>query len=261
MKAIILSISSDIGKALTKTLKQKGYEIYGTYNLNKPNIGLPPSNLFQLDIKDFDSDKYKSWLKTIGCWDLFISCIGTQEPIGKLINVDINRWTEAIAENSSYQIGALINAIKISSNEKKADVIFFAGGGTNSANPYYSSYTLGKISLIKAVELLDNELNNIKFSILGPVWVQTKIHSQTINAKDSAGDNFSKTLEMIQNPHRFNPMEKVIKDILKIISLPKDLVGGRNFSSVNDDLSIENLKKLKKIDKDFYKLRRNLNKE
>ena len=38
-------------------------------------------------------------------------------------------------------------------------VIFFAGGGTNSANPYYSSYTLGKISLIKAVELLANEIN------------------------------------------------------------------------------------------------------
>ena len=64
---------------------------------------------------------------------------------------------------------------------------------------------------------------------------------------------------MIKNPYRFNPMEKVIKDVLKIISLPKDLVGGRNFSSVNDDLSIENLKKLKKIDNDFYKLRRKLN--
>ena len=104
MKAIILSISSDIGKALSITLKEKGYEIYGTYNLNKPSIGIPPSNLFQLDINDFDSDKYKSWLKTIGCWDLFISCIGTQEPIGKLINVDINRWTEAIAKTLAIKL-------------------------------------------------------------------------------------------------------------------------------------------------------------
>ena len=258
MKAIILSISSDIGKALSITLKERGYEIYGTYNLSKPSIGIPPSNLCQLDINDFDSDKYKSWLKNIGCWDLFISCIGTQEPIGKFLDVDVNRWTKAIAENSSYQIGALINAIKISSN-KKSRCYIFCRRGTNSANPYYSSYTLGKISLIKAVELLDNEINNIKFSILGPGWVQTKIHSETINAKDSAGENFNKTLEMIKNPNRFNPMEKVIQDVLKIISLPKDLVGGRNFSSVNDDLSIENLKKLKKIDNDFYKLRRNLN--
>ena len=118
---------------------------------------------------------------------------------------------------------------------------------------------IGNIRLIKSFELLENEINNIKFSILGPGWVQTKIHSQKINAKDSAGENFNKTLEMMKNPNRFNPMEKVIKDVLKIISLPKDLVGGRNFSSVNDDLSIENLKKLKKIDNDFYKLRRNLN--
>ena len=77
---------------------------------------------------------------------------------------------------------------------------------------------IGNIRLIKSFELLDNEINNIKFSILGPGWVQTKIHSQTINAKDSAGEHFNKTLEMIKNPNRFNPMEKVIKDVLKIIS-------------------------------------------
>ena len=118
---------------------------------------------------------------------------------------------------------------------------------------------IGNIRLIKSFELLENEINNIKFSILGPGWVQTKIHFQTINAKDSAGEHFNKTLEMIKNPNRFNPMENVIKDVLKIISLLKDLAGVRNFSLVNDDLSIENLKKLKKIDNEFYKLRRNLN--
>ena len=37
MKAIILSISSDIGCELAKALKKKGYEVYGTYNKTKPN--------------------------------------------------------------------------------------------------------------------------------------------------------------------------------------------------------------------------------
>ena len=49
---------------------------------------------------------------------------------------------------------------------------------------------------------------------------------------------------MINNPSKFNPMEKVIEDILQIVSLPKELVSGRNFSSVHDDLSIEKLRRL-----------------
>ena len=65
--------------------------------------------------------------------------------------------------------------------------------------------------------------------------------------------------EFLKSANFLNPMEKVIEDTLNLISLPKDLVSGRNFSSVHDDMSIENLKQLHIIDKDFYKLRRNLN--
>ena len=109
MKALILSISSDIGEALSKTLLERGYEIYGTYKRNKPNIKIPDGNFFQLDIKDFESIQFRNWLKKIGNWDLFISCIGTLEPVGKFVDVDLTKWVEAISENSSYQIAALIN--------------------------------------------------------------------------------------------------------------------------------------------------------
>ena len=259
MKALILSINSDIGESIANHLCKKGYEVFGTYKNNKPKINISDENLFRFDIKDFDSSRYKFWLKSIGKWDLFISCVGTQKPVGKLIEQNINDWVEAVAVNSSYQIAALINAIKGRKSTNHADVILFAGGGTNSANPNYSSYTLGKISLIKAVELLANEIKFMKFTILGPGWVKTKIHEETISAKEKAGENYKKTLEMISNPNRFNPMEKVVEDILQIISLPTELVSGRNFSSVHDDLSIDNLKRLNELDVDFYKLRRQLN--
>ncbi len=259
MKALILSINSDIGEAIAEHLSKDGYEVFGTYKNNKPKIKVAEDNLFRFDIKDFDSSRYKFWLKSIGEWDLFISCVGTQKPVGKFVDVNINEWVEAVAKNSSYQLAALINAIKERDSKNHADVIFFAGGGTNSANPYYSSYTLGKISLIKAVELLSNEIEFMKFTILGPGWVKTKIHEETISAKEKAGENYKKTLDMISNPNKFNPMEKVVEDIMQIVSLPKKLVSGRNFSSVHDDLSIDNLEKLNKLDIDFYKLRRKLN--
>ena len=121
MKALILSANSDIGEALSISLKNEGYEIFGTYKKNKPGINIPDNNLLKLDIKDYDSDKYRNWLKTIGDWDLFISGVGTQEPVGKFINVDINEWVEGVAINSTYQIAALINAIK--EQQKEIDEI------------------------------------------------------------------------------------------------------------------------------------------
>ena len=260
MKAVILSASSDIGIELIKSLSRKGIEIYGTYNKNYPDTNyIKPKNLLKLDIKDYDKEEYKNWIKSIGSWDLFISCIGTQDPVGYITQINTKDWVKGVTNNSVYQIGALINALEFRNKDSISNVIFFAGGGTNSATPAYSSQTLGKITLIKAVELLNDEIDDVKFVILGPGWVKTKIHNSTLEAKDKAGKNYEKTISMLKQDENLNPIEKVVNDIFKLIDLPKYLVSGRNFSSVHDDLSLNKLEMLYKKNKDFYKLRRNLN--
>tara|TARA_Y100000589_G_scaffold320989_1_gene351531 strand:- start:26 stop:811 length:786 start_codon:yes stop_codon:yes gene_type:complete len=259
MKAIILSISSDIGLELSKTFITKNFEVFGTYNKSNPKTNIPNKNLLKIDIKDFNSEIFKKWLENIGEWDVFISCIGNLNPVGKLSNINSSEWVESVAHNSSFQIGALLNALKYRNLKGSPSVIFFAGGGTNSATEFYSAYTVGKICLIKSVELLDYEIEDTKFTILGPGWVRTKIHNQTLKAKSNAGMNYKKTLDMLATPNKFNPIKKVIDDVFKIIELPKELVSGRNFSSVHDDISLKKLKELYSIDKDFYRLRRNLN--
>ena len=259
MKAIILSISSDIGLELSKALTTKNFEVFGTYNKSNPKTSIPNKNLLKIDIKDFNSEIFKNWLKNIGEWDVFISCIGNLNPVGKLLNINSNEWVESVAQNSTNQIGALLNALKYRNLKGSPSVIFFAGGGTNSATEFYSAYTVGKICLIKSVELLDHEIEDTKFTILGPGWVKTKIHNQTLKAKSNAGMNYKKTLDMLSEPNKFNPIKKVINDVFKIIELPKELVSGRNFSSVHDDINFKKLKELYSVDKDFYRLRRHLN--
>ena len=259
MKAIILSISSDIGLELSKALTAKNFEVFGTYNKSDPKTSIPKNNLLKIDIKDFNSEIFKNWLRNIGEWDVFISCIGNLNPVGNFLNINSNEWVESVAQNSTNQIGALLNALKYRNSKGSPSVIFFAGGGTNSATKFYSAYTVGKICLIKSIELLDHEIEDTKFTILGPGWVRTKIHDQTLKAKSNAGMNYKKTLDMFNEPDKFNPIKKVINDVFKIIELPKELVSGRNFSSVHDDINFKKLKELYSVDKDFYRLRRHLN--
>ena len=260
MNAIIVSGTSDIGLNLIKSLNSLGYKVYATYNKTKPDFSiLQESNWLKFKAEEYESEKFKNWLLNIGEWDLFVSCVGTQKPIGLVTQIKPSDWARSVSDNCINQVATFITLLPFRRKKSISSALFFAGGGTNSTTPAYSAYTLGKVSLIKAVELLDDELNDVKVSIIGPGWVETKIHSSTLLAKDKAGKNYEKTIHMLENLHKMNPMKKVIKDILKIISYPKELVGGRNFSSVYDDLELNNLKRLKEKSDDFYKLRRFMN--
>ena len=134
-------------------------------------------------------------------------------------------------------------------------VIFFAGGGTNNATERYSAYTISKIASIKMCELLDFEFEDTKFSILGPGWVKTKIHNATLEDKVNAGKNYFKTRELISE-NGMNSMERVIDCCDWVINQPKNIVGGRNFSVVNDNWGSEDLTELLGKNQDLYKLRR-----
>ena len=152
MRAIVLSAMSDIGIQLVHFLENKNYEVFGTYHSSQPCYELiPKKNWLKLNIKDYDCFQYKDWLNNINSWDLFISCVGTQEPIGLFKDINPRKWVEGVNNNSMYQVAAFISALPFANINRVSDAIFFAGGGTNSATPFYSAQTLGKISLIKAV--------------------------------------------------------------------------------------------------------------
>ena len=137
---------------------------------------------------------------------------------------------------------------------KIPSVLFFAGGGTNNATTNYMAYTLSKIASIKAVELLDAEVKDTKFTILGPGWVKTKIHKSTIDQPGSSGDNYKKTIQNFKNDN-FYPMSNVIKCCNWLINSSKNLVGGRNFSAVFDPWNSKKINLIKK-DRNNFKLRR-----
>ena len=137
-------------------------------------------------------------------------------------------------------------------------VLFFAGGGTNSAPRNYSAYTLSKISLIKLVELLHEENDDITFSILGPGWVNTKIHNQSLSPDLSNLDSYHETKRRLENAD-FISMDQVISSIMWIFSQDRNVVGGRNFSTVYDPFNSDNFAKVLASNPDVFKLRRHGN--
>lgn len=258
---IIAGASSDIGLALAKSWGNKS-NIIGTYRTLSKEIESEKDNfsaLFPCDFSNNSSIDTCAYAisKNLEFWDVLVMCSATMEPIGAFNDCDIDDWELNIQINL---IGQLRFVHRLLGSRRASDqspiVLFFAGGGTNGVPLNFSGYTLSKVALIKSVELLDAEMPDIRFSILGPGWVKTKIHEQTLRAGDIASSGAaSKTVEKMHNGD-FVAMEKVIACCDWLVAAPKSLIGGRNFSAAHDFNDTDLLTRKLSADKDMFKLRR-----
>ena len=167
-------------------------------------------------------------------WDIFISCIGTMTPIGKFVDVTFSEWEKSIEINAIKQLSFLHAIYPYRRENSMSHVVFFAGGGTNGPFPNYSAYCASKIFLIKMCELLDDEIPDMNPFIIGPGWVRTKIHNQTLNSEQRAGNNYERTLEFLESNEIGTNFDEIFNCINWCIKQGKPIVGGRNFSLVHD---------------------------
>lgn len=235
----ILGITSDIGISLAKKYHKDGHRVFGTYRNKEAGGKLMREmgmDLFHCDLTETNSlEESMQLYKQLSIpWDVFISAVGTTEPLGKFFSCDFDAWDQSVKINCSDQLRALHFLYPFRRKGSISHVAFFAGGGTNNAFPNFSAYCASKIMLIKMCELLDDENEDLNVFIVGPGWVRTKIHNQVLNNPDSAGESFQKVREFLDSGEP-GTSEKSIYDCINwCINQGKEVVGGRNFSVVHD---------------------------
>ncbi len=261
LTAIVMAASSDIGASLCKHWSSKNWTLAGTFRNFSPQVEelqkVHGVQLFPCDLLNQESIRAScSGLAGIcSNWDVLVVAPGHQEPIGFFTDVDFEKWEQGIAVNLLKPLEFVHRLLPYRNRQRRPTVLFFAGGGTNNAVVRYSSYTLSKIALIKMCELLDAETPDTRFVIVGPGWVKTKIHTATVNAKESAGSNFNKTLEKFQRGD-WIPMEKVVECCTYLVTTPCNAISGRNFSVAFDPWGTEELEQALMNNQEMYKLKR-----
>ncbi|MCE5207313.1 MAG: SDR family oxidoreductase [Chloroflexi bacterium] len=261
-EVIIISISSDIGTAMAYRWMNRGWCVTGTYRTKTPSL----KNLSDRGIRLLECDLSNSETVKAACnklrelcikWDFIVLCSGTQEPIGSFETIDFDEWKNSICVNFTNQLRFVHELLpnRNVNNKLGPCVIFFAGGGTNNATVNYSAYTVSKIALIKMCELLDAEIPDTRFTILGPGWVKTKIHESTMKAGVNAGDNLKRTMDKYSR-NEFTPMQDVLDCCDWLIQSPREIIGGRNFSVAFDGWGTDALRDKLISEPGMYKLRR-----
>lgn len=254
-KAILISINSDIGYFFADKLLKDNFKLIGTYRTYSKRLSDLKKRgviLKRIDFSKKLSDKIiQNLIKECRNWDLLLNFTGNQNPIGKILTL---KKTEIISSfNINFLAQFIITKEMLKFKKRNSFVLFFAGGGVNNATKNYSTYTLSKIALIKLVELLDFEIKNTRFSIIGPGWVNTKIHNTTL-VSNKAGKNKKLTIDKLKS-NNLTSMAEIFDFFKWLYSQKKSIISGRNFSVVYDK-NLSNLKKKIAKDQSFFKLRR-----
>lgn len=258
---LIVGVTSDIGKELAGFYIKNGANVFGTYR-SQPDFEKTNLNIrgIQLDLREADDVECLSKaLDEAGFfWDLLILSAGVLYPISPFLTSDFGEWEEAFRVNFFGQLEVVKKIHQFHSTN--ASVSFFTGGAPGGVLKNYSSYSVAKIALTKMVEYLDDEDEEVKYYIVGPGWVDTKIHEQTMEAGKMAGDNLLRTSSFLKNNKSGTAMSDIYECINWLAGQEKSIVGGRNFSVVYDDwragYESDLLVAKLKSSPDMYKLRR-----
>lgn len=261
-RRIIVSISSDIGLALATKWLADDLEVAGTYrtqSLAVDELKSRGATLAHCDLVEPRSiEQAVAELKERAAdWDVLVLASGLLEPIGPFVDCQFDDWLASIEVNFSALLRVLHGLLpaRRRRSERGPVALFFAGGGTNSAPQNYSAYIVSKIACIKMVELLDAEISDTRFAILGPGWVKTKIHQPTLAVEVRAGPAFAEATRRFA-ANDWVSMEQVVACCERIIEAPRKAIGGRNISLVYDHWDDPKLYDMLAADPDLYKLRR-----
>jgi NAD(P)-dependent dehydrogenase (short-subunit alcohol dehydrogenase family) len=258
-RAIIAGIDSGLGTLIANHLTSKGWKIEGTTRRTGVNSVKYPKD-FNIRNCDFSNSEsidacVSEILEFNKDWQVLVLAIGTLVPIGEFTSIKFEQWQSSYSVNFLGQMNFIQKLMKYSSNASNQLVLTFAGGGTNGPTPNFSSYTLAKIALIKAMELLASEIPNTKFVSLGTGWMDTPIHTQTLEAGGAAGDAYFDTLKRLEM-NNFGKPTDLLNFVDWAISAEKEIVSGRNFSLQGDPWSDQKLSEELKKDTSMFKLRR-----
>jgi NAD(P)-dependent dehydrogenase (short-subunit alcohol dehydrogenase family) len=260
--AFFVSISSDIACFVALKLLERGVKVGGTYRTDSENVRKLIARgaiLYKLDCTSKKSIEVLLSDENVGIdWEMLMISPVTMNPINRFDLCSWDEWEESFKLNSLRQfqiIHSMIGRRHRGGKPTSPLVYLWSGPGTNNAPLYYSAEISAKIAQIKMCELLDKEFEDIRFVIVGPGWVNTKTHKQTIDAKNAAGANYQRTLEIL-NSGETTPLSKIYEFFCWAWIQEKKVVSGRNFSIRGDIWGSPLLEERLRISDDSLKLRR-----
>jgi short-subunit dehydrogenase len=214
----------------------------------------------QLNFTNFSSitkkiNKHKSFVKNS---DVIINATGSLGEIKNVLNINFKKFKNTMDINFFSNLILLQNLSKFIKNNKNLLIIFFSGGGVTSYRKNFGTYSISKLSLVKLIEIISNEINNknVRINAIAPGIIQSKMVDIAINNRKLVS---KKEIKKIERDIKYS--NDSLKKLFKVINFLRSNKGkqitGKLISSKWDNIETWNKNKIKRlINKDLYNVRR-----
>lgn len=260
--AIVLGVNADIGRNIGLQLINDDYQVIGTYRQDFEYFdslaATPGMTLIRCDVTNAEDPVNLARLlrERQVAWDFLFSSVGSSEPIGRFFELDFVEWERSVDINFIGQMRVLHALYGLRRLGAVVDIGLLAGGGTNNPFRCYSAYCVAKIALIKMCELIDDEAADVNIFIVGPGFVRTKTHYETLKAGAAAEENLERVRDFIASDTQGTSFNDIYRCLMWACSIGRTIVGGRNLSVVHDAWGTTALADALAADANMYKLRR-----
>ena len=119
-----------------------------------------------------------------------VHCAAILGPIGPVVGVEPDPWLETLRVNL---FGAFLvtraACRRMIAHSAGGSIVLLSGGGAGSAFPNYTAYACSKVGVARFTESVALEMapHGIQVNCLGPGFVATRMHDETLAAGDLAG--------------------------------------------------------------------------
>jgi NAD(P)-dependent dehydrogenase (short-subunit alcohol dehydrogenase family) len=204
--ALVTGGTQGIGHAIVRGLLDAGVSVaYCARNLDKEFVEAnKPAAGFQADVSDSNEvvRLVQSVMEKFGRIDILVNNAGIYGPIGPVWENDPEVWQQTININlfgSFLMCHAVIPEMLRA--KRGGRIINISGGGAATPFPRYTAYAVSKAALVRFTETLAIEIapHNIQVNAVAPGFVATRLHEQTRQAGELAGDFLKRTEEMMSS--------------------------------------------------------------
>jgi NAD(P)-dependent dehydrogenase (short-subunit alcohol dehydrogenase family) len=262
MKIIITGSSFGIGRALTEYLLKKGHLVWGIARSNQHELEALYPNKFissSCDVSDWKQINQTAH-KVSAAWttvNALITCAGIHGELGRAVSIDPIKWEKTVISNLSgtyFSIRAFHPLISSSPNRGK--IICFSGGGATKARPQFSAYGAAKTAIVRLVETISLEENNLDINSIAPGSINTRLIDEILRLGPTITGAAEHSAAILQKKEGGQSLTKVIDLIEWLLSESSNGISGKLLSAQWDPWQKLNINKQNLTQSDIYNLRR-----
>ena len=127
---------------------------------------------------------FRATLEAFPRLDILVNNAGVYGPMGRLEEVDVEQWIQAIGINLFGTVHCCRAAIPVMRRTGYGKIINLSGGGATAPLPYLSSYAAAKSGVVRLTETLALELAdaNVDVNAVAPGALATRLLDEVIEA-------------------------------------------------------------------------------